>query len=167
LQPQIGGIVLFKYIIVDTLSYKTKSANKETADKKWLLVDAEGQTVGRLASEVAKLIRGKHKPNFTPHADCGDNVIVINAEKVSFSGTKLVNKEYVRYTGYPGGQRSLTAQEMLQKHPQRLIEKAVKGMLPKNTLGRNLFTNLKVYAGSEHKQEAQNPQVITFDSLKK
>jgi large subunit ribosomal protein L13 len=130
------------------------------------LVDAEGQTVGRLASEVAKLIRGKHKPNFTPHADCGDNVIVINAEKVSFSGTKLVNKEYVRYTGYPGGQRILTAQEILQKHPQRLIEKAVKGMLPKNTLGRNLFTNLKVYVGPEHKQEAQKPEVITFSSSK-
>jgi large subunit ribosomal protein L13 len=152
---------------VDTLSYKTKSANTETSGKKWLLVDAEGQTVGRLASEVAKLIRGKHKPNFTPHADCGDNVIVINAEKVSFSGTKLVNKEYVRYTGYPGGQRILTAQEILQKHPQRLIEKAVKGMLPKNTLGRNLFTNLKVYVGSEHKQEAQKPEVITFSSSKK
>jgi len=152
---------------VDTLSYKTKSANTETSGKKWLLVDAEGQTVGRLASEVAKLIRGKHKPNFTPHADCGDNVIVINAEKVSFSGTKLVNKEYVRYTGYPGGQRILTAQEILQKHPQRLIEKAVKGMLPKNTLGRKLFTNLKVYVGTEHKQEAQKPEVITFDSLKK
>jgi large subunit ribosomal protein L13 len=132
-----------------------------------LLVDAEGQTVGRLASEVAKLIRGKHKPNFTPHADCGDNVIVINAEKVSFSGTKLVNKEYIRYTGYPGGQRILTAQEILQKHPQRLIEKAVKGMLPKNTLGRNLFTNLKVYVGTEHKQEAQKPEVITFSSSKK
>jgi large subunit ribosomal protein L13 len=131
------------------------------------LVDAEGQTVGRLASEVAKLIRGKHKPNFTPHADCGDNVIVINAEKVSFSGTKLVNKEYIRYTGYPGGQRILTAQEILQKHPQRLIEKAVKGMLPKNTLGRNLFTNLKVYVGTEHKQEAQKPEVITFSSSKK
>lgn len=152
---------------MDTLSYKTKSANTETSGKKWLLVDAEGQTVGRLASEVAKLIRGKHKPNFTPHADCGDNVIVINAEKVSFSGTKLVNKEYVRYTGYPGGQRILTAQEILQKHPQRLIEKAVKGMLPKNTLGRQLFTNLKVYVGSEHKQEAQKPEVITFESLKK
>lgn len=152
---------------MDTLSYKTKSANTETSGKKWLLVDAEGQTVGRLASEVAKLIRGKHKPNFTPHADCGDNVIVINAEKVSFSGTKLVNKEYVRYTGYPGGQRILTAQEILQKHPQRLIEKAVKGMLPKNTLGRNLFTNLKVYVGPEHKQEAQKPEVITFSSLKK
>jgi large subunit ribosomal protein L13 len=152
---------------VDTLSYKTKSANTETSGKKWLLVDAEGQTVGRLASEVAKLIRGKHKPNFTPHADCGDNVIVINAEKVSFSGTKLVNKEYIRYTGYPGGQRILTAQEILQKHPQRLIEKAVKGMLPKNTLGRNLFTNLKVYVGTEHKQEAQKPEVITFSSSKK
>ena len=152
---------------MDTLSYKTKSANKETAGKKWLLVDAEGQTVGRLASEVAKLIRGKHKPNFTPHADCGDNVIVINAEKVSFSGTKLVNKEYTRYTGYPGGQRSLTAEEMLKKHPQRLIEKAIKGMLPKNTLGRDLFRNLKVYVGTEHNQEAQKPEVITFDSLKK
>lgn len=152
---------------MDTLSYKTKSANTETSGKKWLLVDAEGQTVGRLASEVAKLIRGKHKPNFTPHADCGDNVIVINAEKVSFSGTKLVNKEYIRYTGYPGGQRILTAQEILQKHPQRLIEKAVKGMLPKNTLGRNLFTNLKVYVGPEHKQEAQKPEVITFSSSKK
>ncbi len=152
---------------MDTLSYKTKSANTETSGKKWLLVDAEGQTVGRLASEVAKLIRGKHKPNFTPHADCGDNVIVINAEKVSFSGTKLVNKEYVRYTGYPGGQRILTAQEILQKQPQRLIEKAVKGMLPKNTLGRILFTNLKVYVGPEHKQEAQKPEVITFSSSKK
>ena len=152
---------------MDTLSYKTKSANTETSGKKWLLVDAEGQTVGRLASEVAKLIRGKHKPNFTPHADCGDNVIVINAEKVSFSGTKLVNKEYTRYTGYPGGQRSLTAEEMLKKHPQRLIEKAIKGMLPKNTLGRGLFRNLKVYVGAEHNQEAQKPEVITFDSLKK
>ena len=151
---------------MDTLSYKTVSANKQTADKKWLLVDAEGQTVGRLASKVAKLIRGKHKPNFTPHADCGDNVIVINAEKVSFSGTKLVDKEYVRYTGYPGGQRSLTAQEVLQKHPERLIEKAVKGMLPKITLGRQLFTDLKVYVGPSHKNEAQQPQVINLDSFK-
>jgi len=151
---------------VDTLSYKTVSANKETSGKKWILVDAEGQTVGRLASKVAKIIRGKHKANFTPHADCGDNVIVINAEKVSFSGTKLVNKEYVRYTGYPGGQRSLTAQEVLQKHPTRLIEKAVKGMLPKNTLGRELFRNLKVYVGTEHKHEAQKPVVMNLDSFK-
>jgi large subunit ribosomal protein L13 len=151
---------------VDTLSYKTVSGNKETANKKWLLVDAEGQTVGRLASKVAKLVRGKHKPNFTPHADCGDNVIVINAEKVSFSGTKLVNKEYVRYTGYPGGQRSLTAEQLMQRNPQRVIEKAIKGMLPKNTLGRNLFTNVKVYVGAEHKQQAQNPEVINLDSFK-
>ena len=151
---------------MDTLSYKTVSGNKETSGKKWILVDAEGQTVGRLASKVAKIIRGKHKVNFTPHADCGDNVIVINAEKVSFSGTKLVNKEYIRYTGYPGGQKSLTAQEILQKHPQRLIEKAVKGMLPKNKLGRNLFTNLKVYVGTEHKQEAQKPEVMNLDSFK-
>lgn len=151
---------------MDTLSYKTVSANKENAGKQWLLVDAEGQTVGRLASKVAKLIRGKHKPNFTPHADCGDNVIVINAEKISFSGTKLVDKEYIRYTGYPGGRRSLTAEEMLQKHPQRLIEKAVKGMLPKNKLGRQLYTNLKVCVGTEHKHEAQKPQVFNLDSFK-
>lgn len=151
---------------MDTLSYKTVSGNKETANKKWLLVDAEGQNVGRLASKVAKLVRGKHKPNFTPHADCGDNVIVINAAKVSFSGTKLVDKEYVRYTGYPGGQRSLTAQELLARNPQRVIEKAIKGMLPKNTLGRNLFRNVKVYAGAEHNQQAQNPEVINLDSFK-
>lgn len=167
MHPQIGDIVLFKNRkVVDTLSYKTVSGNKETANKKWLLVDAEGQTVGRLASKVAKLIRGKHKTNYTPHADCGDNVIVINAAKISFSGTKLVNKEYVRYTGYPGGQRSLTAQELLARNPQRVVEKAIKGMLPKNTLGRNLFTNLKVYAGAEHKQGAQNPEVINLDTFK-
>lgn len=151
---------------MDTLSYKTVSANKATANKKWLVVDAEGQTVGRLASKVAKIIRGKHKTNFTPHADCGDNVIVINAEKVSFSGTKLVDKEYVRYTGYPGGQRITSAQDMLKKHPERLIEKAVKGMLPKNKLGRQLYTNLKVYTGTEHKHEAQQPEVFNLDTFK-
>ena len=151
---------------MDTLSYKTISGNVATANKQWFVVDAEGQTVGRLASKVSKLIRGKHKVNFTPHADCGDNVIVINAEKVSFSGTKLVNKEYVRYTGYPGGQKFTSAQEMLKKHPERLIEKAVKGMLPKNKLGSKLFTNLKVYVGSEHGQEAQKPQVFNLDTFK-
>jgi len=150
---------------VNTLSYKTVSGNKETANKKWLLVDAEGQTVGRLASKVAKLARGKHKTNFTPHADCGDNVIVINAAKVSFSGTKLENKEYVRYTGYPGGQRSLTAQELLSRNPARVIEKAIKGMLPKNKLGRQLYTNIKVYAGTEHNHEAQKPEVINLDTF--
>ncbi|MFN5982075.1 MAG: 50S ribosomal protein L13 [Fluviicola sp.] len=151
---------------MDTLSYKTVSANRETANKKWLLVDAEGQTVGRLASKVAKLVRGKHKPNFTPHADCGDNVIVINAAKVSFSGTKLVDKKYVRYTGYPGGQKSLTAQELLERSPERVIEKAIKGMLPKNKLGNQLYTNVKVYAGPTHKQEAQTPEAINLDAIK-
>lgn len=150
---------------MNTLSYKTVSGNKETANKKWLLVDAEGQTVGRLASKVASLARGKHKTNFTPHADCGDNVIVINAAKISFSGTKLQDKEYVRYTGYPGGQRSLTAQELLKRNPARVIEKAIKGMLPKNTLGRQLYTNIKVYAGNEHNHEAQKPEVINLDTF--
>tara|TARA_B100000963_G_C22369397_1_gene555194 strand:+ start:39 stop:494 length:456 start_codon:yes stop_codon:yes gene_type:complete len=151
---------------VDTLSYKTVSGNKETADKKWFVVDAENQTVGRLSSQVAKVLRGKHKTCFTPHADCGDNVIVINAEKVSFSGTKLENKEYVRYSGYPGGQKFTSAQEMLEKHPERLIEKAIKGMLPKNTLGRALYRNLKVYTGSEHNHDAQKPEVLNLDTLK-
>ena len=162
-----GHIVLFINVkIVDTLSYKTISANKATANKQWFVVDAEGHTVGRLASKVAMVLRGKHKPNYTPHADCGDYVIIINAEKVSFSGTKLVDKEYIRYTGYPGGQRILTAEEMLKKHPERLIEKAVKGMLPKNTLGRAIYRNLKVYSGAEHKQEAQNPVVLNIDTIK-
>jgi len=151
---------------VDTLSYKTVSANKETAEKKWIVVDAEGQTLGRLASKVAKLIRGKHKANYTPHADCGDNVIVLNAEKVSFSGTKLVNKTYIRHTGYPGGQRQTTAEQMLAKNPGRLVEKAVKGMLPKNTLGRQLFRNLKVFVGPEHNLEAQKPEVLNLDTFK-
>ena len=151
---------------MDTLSYKTVSGNKETADKKWFVVDAENQTVGRLSSQVAKVLRGKHKTCFTPHADCGDNVIVINAEKVSFSGTKLENKEYVRYSGYPGGQKFTSAQEMLEKHPERLIEKAIKGMLPKNTLGRALYRNLKVYSGSEHNHDAQKPEVLKLDTLK-
>ncbi|MFT7345301.1 MAG: large subunit ribosomal protein L13 [Lentimonas sp.] len=151
---------------MDTLSYKTRSANTETAEKQWFMVDAEGQTVGRLASKVAKIIRGKHKVNFTPHADCGDNVIVINAEKVAFSGTKLVDKKYVRYTGYPGGQKMTSAEQLLRKHPERLIEKAIKGMLPKNSLGRKLFTNLKVYTGKEHKQEAQKPTVFDLNTFK-
>jgi len=150
---------------VDTLSYKTKSANKATADKKWLIVDAKGQTVGRLASKVAKILRGKHKPNYTPHADCGDNVIVINAEKVVFSGTKIDNKEYIRYTGFPGGQRFRSAKEQLEKHPTRLVEKAVKGMLPKNTLGRALYRNLKVYQGEQHTQQAQKPALLNIDTF--
>ena len=155
-----------KRVIMNTLSYKTVSANKATVTKEWLLVDADGQTLGRLASKVAKLIRGKHKPNFTPHVDCGDNVVVINAEKITLSGKKWTDKTYIRHTGYPGGQRSLTATEMFEKNPARLLEKAVKGMLPKNMLGSALFRNLYVYAGSEHKQEAQTPKVMNLNDLK-
>ncbi|MGX1928717.1 50S ribosomal protein L13 [Flagellimonas sp. 2504JD4-2] len=151
---------------MDTLSYKTISANKATVDKQWLLVDAEGQTLGRLASKVAKLLRGKHKPNFTPHVDCGDNVIVINAEKINLTGNKWEDKEYQRYTGYPGGQRSTSAKDLLTKHPERIIEKSVKGMLPKNRLGADLFRNLKVYAGAEHGQEAQKPKAINLNDFK-
>jgi len=151
---------------VDTLSYKTVSANKATVDKQWLLVDAEGQTLGRLASKVAKLLRGKHKPNFTPHVDCGDNVIVINAEKIQMTGNKWTEKVYLRYTGYPGGQRSETAQELLEKKPEAVIERSIKGMLPKNKLGADLFRNLKVYAGDRHQQEAQKPTAINLNDLK-
>lgn len=151
---------------MDTLSYKTVSANKSTVNKEWLLVDADGQTLGRLASEVAKLLRGKHKPNFTPHVDCGDNVVIINAEKVHLSGKKWEAKEYIRHTGYPGGQRSLTAQELKDKNPCKVVEKAVKGMLPKNKLGAALFRNLKVYAGAEHDQEAQKPRSINLNESK-
>lgn len=151
---------------MDTLSYKTISANRKTVDKQWLLIDAEGQTLGRLASKVAVLLRGKHKPNFTPHVDCGDNVIIINAEKIHLSGNKWEAKVYQRYTGYPGGQRNRTATELLSKKPTSLVEKAVKGMLPKNKLGAELFRNLRVYAGSEHGQEAQKPKAINLNDLK-
>ena len=151
---------------MNTLSYKTVSANKATVNKEWLLVDAEGQTLGRLASKVAKLIRGKHKPNFTPHVDCGDNIVVINAEKIKLTGNKWADKTYVRHTGYPGGQRTLTATELFGKDPIRLVEKAVKGMLPKNKLGRAIYKNLYVYSGSEHVQTAQNPKAINLNEIK-
>ena len=151
---------------MDSLIYKTISANQNTVDKKWVIIDADGQTLGRMCSKVAKLLRGKYKPNFTPHVDCGDNVIVINAEKIILSGNKWESKEYIRYTGYPGGQRSLTANELFAKDPTRLVEKSVKGMLPKNKLGANLFRNLKVYVGENHKQEGQNPVLINLKDLK-
>ncbi|MGH1385967.1 50S ribosomal protein L13 [Kordia sp.] len=150
---------------MDTLSYKTISANKATADKQWVLIDAEGQTLGRMASKVAKLLRGKYKPSFTPHADCGDNVVIINAEKIILTGNKWTDKSYIRHTGYPGGQRSLTATELFEKDPARLVEKSVKGMLPKNKLGSALFRNLKVYVGAEHGQEAQKPTAINLNDL--
>ena len=151
---------------MNTLSYKTVSANKNTVNKEWLLVDADGQSLGRLASKVAMLIRGKYKPNYTPHVDCGDNVVIINAEKIVLTGNKWAAKSYVRHTGYPGGQRSLTARELFDKDPTRLVEKAVKGMLPKNKLGSALFRNLYVYTGTEHKQEAQKPKKINLNDLK-
>ncbi|SEP77478.1 LSU ribosomal protein L13P [Hyunsoonleella jejuensis] len=150
---------------MDTLSYKTISANKATVDKQWVVVDAENQTLGRLASKVAKLLRGKHKPNFTPHVDCGDNVIVINAEKINLSGNKWNDKTYIRHTGYPGGQRSLTANELFGKNPTRIVEKSVKGMLPKNKLGSALFRNLTVVVGTEHKHEAQKPKAINLNEF--
>ena len=151
---------------MDTLSYKTVSANKATVNKEWVVVDAEGQALGRLSSIVAKLIRGKYKANFTPHVDCGDNVIVINAEKINLTGKKWDAKQYIRHTGYPGGQKSLTASELFTKGPERLVEKAVKGMLPKNKLGADLFRNLRVFAGSQHDLEAQKPKTINLNDLK-
>jgi large subunit ribosomal protein L13 len=147
---------------VDTLSYKTISANKATVQKEWVVVDAHSLVLGRVASEVAKILRGKHKPNFTPHVDCGDNVIVVNAEKVRLTGKKWNEKVYVRHTGYPGGQRIATPRILMEKSPITLVEKAVRGMLPKNRLGRQLYTNLHVYAGSEHPHSAQQPKEVKF-----
>jgi large subunit ribosomal protein L13 len=149
---------------VNTLSYKTVSANKATVNKEWVVIDAEGAVLGRLATLVASTLRGKHKTNYTPHVDCGDNVIVINAEKVSLTGQKWSDKEYVRHTGYPGGQRFTTASEMLKKKPIWLVENAVRGMLPKNRLGSALFRNLHVYAGTEHPHEAQKPKKIEINN---
>lgn len=151
---------------MDTLSYKTVSANRATVTKEWVLVDATDVVLGRLASKVAKILRGKNKPSFTPHVDCGDNVVIINAEKVRLTGNKLNDKIYLSYSGYPGGQRERTPAELLAKYPERVIEKAVKGMLPKNRLGSKIYGNMKVYVGSEHKQEAQNPRVIDLDTIK-
>ncbi len=153
---------------MNTLSYKTISANKETVDKKWVVVDASDQILGRLASKVAKLLRGKYKPNFTPHVDCGDNVIIINAEKVKLTGNKWNDRVYLRYTGYPGGQRETTPAQLLAKPngADRLMRKVVKGMLPKGPLGAKLLNNLYVYAGSEHNQEARKPEVIDINLYK-
>lgn len=151
---------------MNTLSYKTISANKESANKEWLIVDVENEVVGRAASKIAQLLRGKHKPLFTPHVDCGDNIIVINAEKVRFTGAKLTGKEYIHHTGYPGGQRFATPKEVLAKKPAFIIEHAVKGMLPKNKLGREIFRNLYVYEGTEHPHAGQQPKVINLNSIK-
>ena len=148
---------------VNTLSYKTVSANKTTVTKDWVVIDATDQVLGRLAVKAAFLLRGKHKPNFTPHVDCGDNVIIINAEKVRLTGNKLDEKMYVRHSGYPGGQRSESAKELLRRKPLALVEHAIKGMLPKTRLGSELFRNLYVYQGPEHPHQAQQPKTITLN----
>lgn len=151
---------------MNTLSYKTVSVNKENANKQWVVIDAEGLILGRMASVAAIILRGKHKPSFTPHSDCGDNVIIVNAEKIMLTGNKMETKEYVRHTGYPGGQRIRTIKQQMDKKPEVIIEKAIKGMLPKNTLGRELFRNLYVYVGPEHKHQAQTPKQINLNSIK-
>ncbi|NBL64800.1 50S ribosomal protein L13 [Flavobacterium sp. NST-5] len=151
---------------MNNLSYKTISANKATVQKEWIVVDAEGHNLGRLASKVAMILRGKYKPSYTPHVDCGDNVIIINAEKINLTGNKLDDKTYIRHTGYPGGQRILSAKVLQAKNPAALVEKAVKGMLPKNKLGAQLFRNLNVNVGSEHKMEAQKPKTVNLNDLK-
>jgi large subunit ribosomal protein L13 len=151
---------------MDTLSYKTVSANKETANKGWVIIDAEDQILGRLATATAMILRGKNKPSFTPHADCGDNVVIINAEKIRLTGNKMDDKEYISHTGYPGGQRRITPRKLMLKKPTAVVENAVRGMLPKNRLGRALFRNMFVYAGPEHKQEAQKPRVVKPNEIK-
>ncbi len=139
---------------------KTYTARAEDIEQEWFLVNAEGKTLGRLASEIAQVLRGKHKPIYTPHLDCGDFVIVVNAEKVQVTGRKLDQKMYYRHTGYPGGIKSISLRNQLQKHPERVLEAAVRGMLPKNRLGRKMFKKLKVYAGNSHPHQAQQPKVL-------
>lgn len=145
---------------MDTLSYKTKSANKASVDKQWIVVDADSKALGRLASEVAKIIRGKNKPSYTPHVDCGDNVIVLNADKVKLTGKKWTDRVYLSYTGYPGGQKATTPRQLKEKSSTLVVERAVRGMLPKTRLGRSLFNNLYVYEGTEHPHEAQQPKTV-------
>jgi large subunit ribosomal protein L13 len=164
-QSQHNKCINLKINKVDTLSYKTVSANKATVNKDWVIIDANGEILGRLASRVALILRGKNKPNFTPHVDCGDNVIIINAAKVRLTGKKLTDKVYVRHTGYPGGQRFSTPKELLSRKPLAVVEHAIKGMLPKNRLGAEMFRHLYVYEGSEHPHEAQQPKVINLKEI--
>ena len=147
---------------MNTLSYKTKSAKKEEVQRDWFVVDAEGEIVGRLATRIASVLRGKHKPSYTPHVDGGDHVIVINAEKIRLTGAKMDDKYYLRYSGYPGGQRKTLAKELMAKKPTAMIEKAVKGMLPKTKLGNAMIKKLFVYAGDQHPHSAQKPQTFNF-----
>ena len=151
---------------MNTLSYKTISVNKETAQKEWVVVDATGQSLGRIGSKVAKLLRGKYKPSFTPHVDCGDNVIIVNADKVELTGNKWTDRVYLRYSGYPGGQKEYTPELLMKKGPDRLFRKVIKGMLPKNKLGDAIINNLYVYADPEHPHQAQQPKTIDLNTLK-
>ncbi|MBN2275555.1 MAG: 50S ribosomal protein L13 [Bacteroidales bacterium] len=149
---------------MDTLSYKTISANKATANKQWFIADATNQVLGRFSSQIASVLRGKHKTNFTPHADCGDNVIIINAEKIRFTGKKWTDKKYVSHSGYPGGQKVQSPEDIAMKKPERIVEMAVKKMLPRNRLGNAIFGNLYVYVGSEHPHEAQQPKELKINT---
>ena len=151
---------------MNTLSYKTVSVNKATAQKEWVLVDANDLVLGRMASKIAKLLRGKYKPSFTPHVDCGDNVIIINADKVRLTGKKWTDRVYLRHTLYPGGQRETTPAQLMAQSPEKLIKKVVKGMLPKNILASHVINNLYVYAGSEHPHTAQTPKLIDLNTIK-
>jgi large subunit ribosomal protein L13 len=158
-------VLIINYLIknlVESISYKTQLANKNTVQRGWVVVDADSQILGRLASRVARIIRGKHKASYTPHVDCGDRVIVINADKIRLTGKKWSDKQYVRHTGYPGGQRVATPLQLKAKSSSLIVENAVRGMLPKNRLGRKLFRNLYVYNDGQHPHEAQNPQVLKF-----
>lgn len=151
---------------MDTLSYKTISVNKETAQKEWVEIDATGQNLGRICSKVAKLLRGKYKPSFTPHVDCGDNVIIVNADKVELTGNKWTERVYYRHSGYPGGQKKFTPESLMKQNPDKLFRKAVKGMLPKNKLANAILNNLYVYAGDTHPHQAQKPKKIDINTLK-
>ncbi len=153
---------------MDTLSQKTISLNKETAKKEWVVVDATDQVLGRLCTKVAKLLRGKYKPSFTPHVDCGDNVIIVNAEKIVLTGNKMTDRVFLSYSGYPGGQKKQTPASIIAKPNgyEKLIRRTVKGMLPKNKLANRLITNLYIYEGGEHKQQGQSPKTIDINLYK-
>ena len=150
---------------MNTLSYKTKHVNNETAQKEWVVIDAAGQTLGRMSSKVAKLLRGKYKASFSPHVDCGDNVIIINAEQVVLTGSKWTERKYYRYSGYPGGQKVSTPEDMMKQSPDRLVRKVIKGMLPKNKLGAAILRNLYIYEGAEHPHQAQQPKQLDINTL--
>ncbi|MEY4902892.1 MAG: hypothetical protein RLZZ292_707 [Bacteroidota bacterium] len=155
-----NNLITLLNLTMNTLSYKTVSANKETVDRKWYIVDADGETAGRMFSQIATILRGKHKTSYTPHVDTGDSVIVINAEKLRFTGAKMNQKEYLTFSLYPGGQKRTIAKELMAKHPIRLTERGVRGMLPKNKLGDAMYKKLFVYAGAKHPHAAQKPEVL-------